>query len=872
MSATSIPAQIPALQERMRKQRDDFRAECRNEVPGVAGARTYAWNLLHELQTGLDPRDLPGRKWAVVAVGGFGRGALSFSSDLDLLFLYGNRLSTQLRDFVQDVVYGLWDVDFEVGQVVSSVSGLNKLMREDFSAQTTYLEPQFILGDRDFFQQWHHALLQSYGTKQQKRFLHSLLQYREKRFSQFGESIYLLEPQIKEGPGALRDLHSLRWTGLVLLGTSDLQEFASKGWITQQERQWLEKARDFLWRVRLQVHLLNGRKQDRLLLQDQKQLAEKLEFREEGTNAKAVEAFMRQYYRHTARIRRVTSFLLDRLDLEMRPGRNRGRKRKVLPGPFIVEGEYIRFHDPDIVPSNPSLLMDVFWYAAKYKARFLHETGQIIRDSLAYFTDEWRRDPRAVEKFFDILLDRENAYYVLRTMMEVGFLECFIPDFSNVRYQVQYDEYHVFTVDEHLLRCVSEMHGMLASGGESEDPQGRAGEIDARQERAVFLAALIHDIGKGEGPGHASRGAATAGKITADLGMDREQSDLVAFLVENHLLLAETALKRDLSDEKPIERCALQVGTRKRLLLLYLLTVADSKATGSHVWSNWRRSLLQELYVKVDHYLQSEEWQGAAEQRQILEKQRSILQEMDDSETARQMRRWLEGLSLRYLRTQSPEAIRRHFRMEQSLANRPVQLDVRRLEGEMWELAIVCPDRRGLFDLLTGVLLANGLNILAADIFTRDLQTAIDVLIVDRIPDPLHPDELWERLRKDLEDVLTERRSLQEMLDRRRTRLPRMKKPLVPREDEVVIDERASDFYTVIEVYTWERPGVLHAISKTLHEYGLSIQLAKISTPGAQVLDVFYVTDEEGNKIHDPETHGKLKQALLHALRDQGAD
>jgi [protein-PII] uridylyltransferase len=408
---------------------------------------------------------------------------------------------------------------------------------------------------------------------------------------------------------------------------------------------------------------------------------------------------------------------------------------------------------------------------------------------------------------------------------------------------------------------------MLAGAGEGGEPETDTEGIGSGQEQALFLAALIHDIGKGEGPGHAARGAATATRITRDLGMSREQADLVAFLIENHLLLAETALKRDLSDEKPIERCALQVGSRKRLLLLYLLTVADSKATGPHVWSNWRRSLLQELSVKVDRYLQSEEWQGLDEQQQILDKQRRALEGIEDQKERKRMQRWLDGLSLRYVHTQTPEAIRRHFRMEQKLADSLVQLDVRKLEGGMWELTIVCPDRTGLFDLLTGVLLADGLNILAADIFTRDHQTAIDVIIVDRIPDPLHPDELWERVRKDLGDVLAGRRSVQEMLERSRSRFPRSKKPLMPREDNVVIDEKASDFYTVIEVYTWERPGVLYAISKTLREYGLSIQLAKISTPGAQVVDVFYVTDEAGGKIHDPDVHRRLKEGLLQALQ-----
>ncbi|MFW6388900.1 MAG: HD domain-containing protein, partial [Desulfohalobiaceae bacterium] len=638
---------------------------------------------------------------------------------------------------------------------------------------------------------------------------------------------------------------------------------------TSREKNWLQQAQDFLWRVRLQLHIISRRKQDHLLLQEQEQLALRLGFERSQEGGQEVEAFMRHYYWHTARVRRVTTFLLERLEYEIRPERRKNKKVKVLPGPFVLQDKLIWFYDPELIRSNPALLMRFFATAAKHKAHIQHETGQVIRESLAGLGKDWQGQPEVVQDFFQILEEPDAAFLVLKIMLETGFLEAFLPEFQGVRYRVQHDAYHTYTVDEHLLRTVQELHSLGDIQGEilQQRPDLEGMFHNLEHKRLLLLAGLIHDLGKGQGGNHSRMGADLARDIGLRLALGKQEQEILSSLVLRHLLLAETALKRDLSDEKPLERCALELGSREMLDMVYLLTIADSRATGPQAWNSWRIALLNELYFKLRKMLEQEEWQSVDLQARAKQAQEKILARLGPGQESSRVLSWLEGLSLRYLLNQDPEAIYRHFKMEERLQDSLFQLDTRQRDAGLWEMSLVCRDRPGLFDLITGTLWANNLNILAADIYTRSHEVAIDVLLLDGVPDPLHPEQSWKRLSRDMYSLLASEIDLEEYLQSKRPGSRLGKRQLVRKKDQVYIDEQASDFYTVIEVYTWDRPGVLHTISKALHSFQLNIQLAKISTPGAQVLDVFYVTDKEGNKILDPEQHHSLTQALLRALQ-----
>ncbi len=855
----------------LKKEREEFKQKCFQEACGIADVREFSQKIASLFKEGLGGTSVDRGNWFLARVGGFGRGELSFLSDLDLLFLYTRSLSNQKKDFIREFVSGLWDNGFEVGHSVISVSGLNELSKKDFSVLTTNLTSEFIFGDTELYDSWQTRFLRGIGPRQKKRLLDRVFEYRNSRYLEYGNSIYMLEPNIKEGLGGLRDIHSLRWAGILASCSSNLENMLAEGWLNGTEKQWLQDAEDFLWKVRLQLHGIQGKKRDKLILSAQEEIANRLGFGDQGTEAVSpVEGFMRNYYKHSARIRRVTEFVLEKLGTIFgEQYSNSGKSR--IAGDFVFQGKHIRFRDPAQTRQDPSLLMHIFWRAARHKAHFHHETGQIIRENLQFFDPKLRQDPNIIQEFFDILLDPEMAFTVLKTMLETGFLEVFLPEFAPIRYKVQYDVYHLYTVDEHLLRTVRELHALQQ--GESED-EPSCNYLDNRElfsgisnKRILYLAALIHDVGKGEGKGHAKRGAEMVVETGRRLNLTPDEVDLLVFLVENHLLLAETALKRDLSEEKPVENCALKVGNAENLSMLYLLTVADSKATGAQVWSSWRKALIRELFIKARNFLEQEEWQNRDINPKVQEKKDVVHKKLEPEVAANKITSWLDKLSLRYLLNQTAEDIVVHYFLEQELKQSSLKINVKALEDERWEVVFVCREKQNLFDFITGVLWVNGINILSADIYTRDYGVALDILIVDQIPDPLNPTRVWDRVERDLEGLLNGDTSLEKLKSRHLGRNLLRKKLVVPIEDKVLINEQASDFFTVIEVYTWERSGVLHAISKVLHSFDLTIKSAKITTPGAQVVDVFYVTDHYGGKIIDEQMHSKISNELLSTLK-----
>lgn len=839
-------------------------------MPGVLAARTYSSSFHEALQQAFNEEVIRQDSWAVVAVGGLGRGELSFSSDLDLLFLYKKRIPPFLQEMVRTLVYGLWDSGFEVGHATASLSSVRKMVQDDFTILTNHLEARLIAGDEAFYNEWRQSFLKNFGAQNRRRFLHELTEYRGRRLRQFRESPYLLEPHVKDGVGGLRDIHTMRWAGIVFLQDPSLAGMIKREWLTESEALWLDQAYDFLWRVRLQLHQLNGRRKDQLLFPEQEKISQRMGCMD-GTEGSAVEAFMRLYYRHTSRIRRTTSFFLERVEEAHKRFRGIHLRRRILPGPFLLEGKHLHFMEPEWVKKEPALLMRFFWQAAQSRAHFHHQAGKVIRENLGEFKENDRRNPEVLKQFFDILLDPEHSFTVLKVMLETAFLQAFIPEFAGVRYRVQNDVYHVYTVDEHLLRTVRELHTI--ERGEVSDlapilPENMS--IDPSVRRILYLAALLHDIGKGRGRNHAAHGADMARTIAERMQLDSRESDLLFFLIEHHLMLAETALKRDLMDEKPISQCAVEIKDRERLLLLYLLTVADSRATGTSAWNAWKASLLRQLFLKVDRLLLRGDLKPEDMQARSAEAHREVMKLLPTPTEAERLTGWMERLPFRYLLSQSPAAIFLHYKMEKELAGRSVCLRAEPGEGEMWQITVVTRDRPGLFALITGALWARGLNILSADIYTHEPGVACDILIVDSIPDPLRPEEAWNRLETDLVRSLADPPYLDQILESRRRPSILQPKPIPRKEDKVIIDEDASDFYTLIEVYTWDRPGVLHAITSTLHHLELTIQLAKISTPGAQVVDIFYVTDLGGEKLMDYDRHQEVREKLLECLAGVG--
>lgn len=862
--------------ERLCRLRKTFQEKLRCGHSGKIDALQYAKEvrgLLREYFEDAKKYD----SWAFVGVGGLGRGEMSFFSDIDILFIYRRRLEKGLHECLRTLIYGLWDAGFEVGHNTASIPSLLKLAKKDFSVLTSHLTSCFITGSEELYRQWREALLGTFlSPRTGRRFLERLKMYIAERYSRFGDSSYVLEPNIKEGPGGLRDIHAIVWTSTALGRACDLSALVGD-LLTHDELQWLLDAEDFLWKVRLCLHGMLGKRQDRLSLAEQKDIANLwvgadrvvIQDQDSSDDHGRVEHFMRQLYRHTARVRRVLRFFIERVESSIgHGGRKKSGKAKIVEDNFVVENDHIRFVDPQSVPEKPYLLMRLFSLMAALGLHFHHEVGKIVRDNLFLVDEKVRSDPRWTAGFFDVLTSEKHGFDALKIMMETGLLGRFIPEFSDVRYRVQYDAYHIYTVDEHLLRTLRELYDL-------------SGEYDLTPEdkKVLYLAGLLHDIGKGKGGGHALKGAEMVRKIGERMNLGEAELDDLVFLVRHHLLLAETALKRDLEDEKPVANCASVVGNVRRLNLLYLLTIADSRATGPHAWNAWKATLLNNLYGKVKRFLTHRDWKEDTAER-IKAKKEAVLA-LCDEPYRDYVSAWLEDLSYRYLTSQPAEKILHHYRMEQEYLKRggvifdasisnhqvPTEEEVSSsVESTLWDITVVTGDRQGLFSIIAGVLWAHGVNVLSADIYTRSSGIAVDILTVNRVADPVNPDRIMSAIRKDLEKALLDETHLQKLLESRRpSRF--IKSEFVPkRPDRVVVDEDSSDFFTIVEVYTWDRPGVLYAITDELYKLGISIQLAKISTPGAQVADVFYVTDQEGRKLYDEKLYREIERRILDRL------
>lgn len=833
----------------LKKNRERFIDISKNEIIGLTYVQDYAKRVIQNFRKYFSKIELSGI--SIFACGGLGRGEISFDSDLDLVILYKKRLSTRERRFIETLITLLWDNGFQVGQQVATETSILNLVKKDFLICTSLIFQAFLGGDEELYLNFRRNFFSMFKSSRKRNlFIRLLKETREQRIKQYGESIYLIEPNIKEGLGGMRDVHSILWGGSVCLDVFTLNEIKSLGWINEEELQWLLNGYDFLWKTRIQLHRIGGHKKEQLTLQDQKVISNLLGFSNNGI--KAEEAFMQSYYTHTSRIKRVTNFFIDKL---MEKFIKKNSRIKIIPGPFVITGNLIHFKDPEDIKLRPQLLMELFWNAARLNLKFYHDSGRVIREHLE-LVKEIATNKDVIRMFFEVLLNEKMAFDILKSMHETKFLDTFIPEFLHQRYRVQYDTYHTYTVDEHLLRCVKELHELK----QSEYAHIFNENID---EKILFLAALLHDIGKGYGISHSEKGAELVKTIGKRLLLSDGEIEILCFLVKNHLLLAETALKRDLSEEKPIEMCVYTIGSLEKLYMLFLLQVADSKATGPRAWNGWRKTLLEELFIKIKNMFKMQDLYQDNITKKIELVKTEVLEVANEYKD--ELKEWLDNLSIRYLLSHPPKDIYYHFLLEKRSLQEKVVIDLRKIENNIWEIIFICHDHPNLFDFITGILWVNGINILSADIYTRRYDIAFDILKIENIPDPYNIERFIERLRNDLINLITDNVTLEDIYKKRY--VVNQYKQIIKTEDRVIINEEASDFYTVIEVYTWERPGVLHTISKVLHRYNLNINFAKITTPGEQVADIFYVTTKDGGKILDPNLHQLIKHDLIESLK-----
>ncbi len=804
----------------------------------------------------------------LVAIGGYGRGELNPCSDIDLMFLYNSKDPRRVEDIAQKLLYFLWDMRLDVGYSVRTPADCVEMASSDSTVRTALLDSRFIIGSRVLFKEFEKVRLSQILAKRSDAFIREKVEELKKRREKYGSSVYILEPNVKESEGALRDLHTALWVSKVKYKITDLHELIIKGVMSEEELATYRGSLAYLWRIRNELHYLAGRKNDQLTFDAQKKLAEFFGYVDRGKTL-AVEEFMRDYYLHANRVEHITSLMVSRC-AQREEGARRILgyfvRRPVGEGFYILKGELV-IPDESVIEKDPARLMKLFEYAQKHGVSLNIKVKGLIRRSLDLVNDKFRRSREVNTSFFNILRADKGVAETLQLMHHLEFLNRFIPEFEHIYCKVQHDLYHIYTVDIHSLFCVEEIVKLWKGEHRDDLPllTQIANEVDKRE--LLLMAVLLHDMGKGEGGGHADKGADMVPTIARRMGLSREDSERLEFLIRNHLLFAHIAQRRDLHDEKMIIQFARQMGKSENLKMLYLLTYADIKGVGPDVWTEWKALLLQELYEKAFQVLERGDFQLEASSERVRGVKRKVIEILGDEFPVQQVKEELRALTTRHLLSNPPAVLAEQVRLLLALSEASMIIRVsHEMERGYSNFTICTLDIPGLFSKITGVMAANGFNILGAQIHTSTNGKALDILQVNSPQGFVITDEnRWKRLEEDMGQVLSGKVQVQTLVAKRQrpTLLVEKPKPRFP--SRVEIDNEVSFDYTVIDIYTHDKVGLLYRITSTLTDLGLYIGVSKISTKVDQVADVFYVKDIFGHKVTAEDKLTEIKDRLLQA-------
>jgi [protein-PII] uridylyltransferase len=815
----------------------------------------------------------------IVATGGYGRGALAPGSDVDLLFLLPYKQTAWGESVVEAMLYILWDLRLKVGHATRSVDECLREGRGDFTIRTALLETRHLAGDAALYgelkQRFDAELVQGSAAE----FVEAKLRERDTRVRKAGASRYLVEPNVKDGKGGLRDLNTLFWIGKYVYQVEDVKALVGAGLFTAQELRLFQRCEEFLWRVRCHLHFQTGRAEERLSFDLQRLIAERLGFSERG-GLSAVERFMKSYFLIAKDVGDLTAIvcaamearqakhvpMLDRFIGSLSGLRGGTRRRRTI-GPFLVENNRLSVRDEETFSRDPVNLIALFREADRHDLAIHPDASRLATRSLKLITPNLRRDARANAMFLDILTSRNKPESVLRRMNETGVLGRFIPDFGRIVAMMQFNMYHHYTVDEHLIRSIGHLAALEAGRLGDTHPLSDRIIHTISHRRALYVALFLHDIAKGRPEDHSIVGARIARKLGPRLGLTRAETDTVAWLVEHHLLMSTIAQSRDLSDPRTIADFAGIVQTMERLKLLLLLTVADISAVGPGVWTGWKGELLRTLYSETELVLGGGDADLARPARinQAQARLRGQLPDWSDAEFDAYARRHYPSYWLK-----ADERFReRHarFMREADAAGQSVAtgFETDGFRG-VTEITVVSPDHPRLLAIVTGACAAAGGNIVDAQIFTTMDGMALDTIFLSRAFDR-DEDELRraEKVAGSIERALKGEVKIADLVDGRRQPRERTKPFVVI--PEIVLDNAASGRFTVIEVTGLDRPGLLYDLTTALGRLNLNIASAHIATFGEKVVDVFYVTDLTGGKIIRPARQNAIRKALQEVIQ-----
>lgn len=806
--------------------------------------------------------------YAILALGGYGRQEQCICSDIDLLFLFEKKVPEETQELIREIVYPLWDIGLDVGYATRSIKESVNLALEDIEVLTSLLDARFICGMSPLYSTLMEKLGHRITPGRSNRIIAALIENNRQRHQYFGDSAYLLEPNLKEGQGGLRDYHTMLWIARIKSNLKQFRDFEYHGYLSHDEFESLRKSLRFIWNIRNRLHHITGRKCDQLYFEHQASLAAALKFRKEN-GQQPVERFLSELHGHMEFVKQQHLIFLYELGYTSSSKRKRKTKKITRVKGLKVSGEgMLNFVSPEAILKSPGLLMKIFEESAGLNIPLSIESKRLAREFKYLIDDDFISLSENVQSFETILAAPVPTFNVLNEMLNTGVLSQYLPEFKNIENRIQYDEYHLYPVDRHSLRAVQILKSFGTKDGASNAPLCGALYKELKNRRLLLWAALLHDIGKGApGERHSKSGAKIVRTSLSKRGFKDKDIETVSFLVEEHLMLFKTATRRDLYDEETAIFCAGKIKDIRHLKMLYLLTAADAMATGPKAWNEWTAALLKDLFFKVMNILEHGELATREAVNGIEEKKKKVLSSAFELHSKQELESLFNFMSPRYLLYTSAEDILEHIKLYQNIgANDFVWRVVQTLDSNSRTVTICAKDRPGLISKIAGTFTLNRLDILNVQVFTWRNNIALDIFEVKPPPDRIFEAKIWERAAKQLRSALADELDLTAALSENMNVYGSGKLRAGHRPHKIVLDNNSSSFFTIVEVFTYDFPGLLYGITDALFRCRLDVWVAKISTKVDQVVDVFYVRDFDGQKVDSPDQVAAVKAAIEDVL------
>ncbi len=820
-----------------------------------------------------------GEQVAVAATGGYGRREMAPHSDIDLMYLLPYKQTAHSEQLVEYMLYALWDLGLEVGHATRSVEESVRLAGEDHTIRTALLEARFVRGDEEVFRRFKTRFDEEVAAGSGSDFVDAKLGERDRRHERMGDARYVLEPNIKEGKGGLRDLQTLLWIAKYLYRVDDVRELVAKGVLTPDDARRFAKAQNFLWTVRCHLHYLTGRPEDRLTYDVQGEIGRRMGYADHP-GLRGVERFMKHYFLIAKDVGDLTRILCAVLEEQQKKRRSRFRlpafpRFKSAVEGFSVDGGRLIVEGTDAFAKDPLKLLRLFAEAERHGLDIHPEALRLVTQSLNLVDSKMRGNAPANRLFMEILTGRKDPETALRRLNEAGVFGCFIPDFGRVVAQMQYDMYHVYTVDEHTIRAIGILHGIETGALKDDHPVATSviGEVQSRQ--ALYLAVLLHDIAKGRDGDHSEIGARIARKLGPRLGLSDWETETVSWLVLHHLLMSRTAFKRDIDDPKTVSDFVAAVQSPERLRLLLCLTVADIRAVGPGVWNGWKAGLLREIYYRALEEITGD-LPGERRDARVEGAKAALRERLADWEAADIEAHVVRGYPDYWLSFDA-ETLASHAHMIGEAERRGLRTHIEtKVDSyhDVTEILVYSADHSGLFAEIAGAMALGGASIVDAKIVTLANGMALDTFsIQDSVGAAFGGRDRLAKLSRRIEDALAGKLNPARELARARRQMLPSRTGVFRVPPRALIDNKASVGRTVIEVNGRDRLGFLHDITAALTALGLQIASAHVTTYGERAVDVFYVKDAHGLKVEQEDRVEAIRAKLLAVIEaDTSAD